>query len=69
MCGYEAYPDASWEDVVHALEKVKENGIAKNIREKFNVNETAMSPKQTEEAPRDLLHAGTGAVTREIPVA
>ena len=64
-----AYPDASWEDVVHALEKVKENGIAKNIREKFNVNETAMSPKQTEEAPRDLLHAGTGAVTSKVPVA
>ena len=64
-----AYPDASWEDVIHALEKVKENEIAKNIREKFHVNETAMSPKPSEEAPRDLLHVGTGAVTSKIPVA
>ena len=44
------YPEASWEDVIMALEKVEENTIAKSLREKFliRVTETAMSPKQPE---------------------
>ena len=43
-----AYPEASWEDVIVALEKAKENKIAKSLREKFHITETAMSPKQPE---------------------
>ena len=42
------YPEASWEDVIVALEKAKENKIAKSLREKFHITETAMSPKQPE---------------------
>ena len=42
------YPEASWEDVIVALEKAKENKIAKSLREKFHITETEMSPKQPE---------------------
>ena len=42
------YPEASWEDVIMALEKAKENKIAKSLREKFHITETVMSLKKPE---------------------
>ena len=44
------YPDASWEDVIIALQKAKENRIATELRKKFPIVEAAaMSPKKPNE--------------------
>ena len=44
------YPNASWDDVIQALEKVEENAIASNLRAKFSKVRLAMSPKQRDES-------------------
>ncbi len=42
----EVCPTASWKDVINALEKVKENTVAEQIKMKFPTEISAMSPKQ-----------------------
>ena len=44
------YPDASWDDVIQALEKVEEITIAITMRSKLSVTQTAALPKVLKEA-------------------